>query len=83
MPSTIEVLKENVSNIDCHLIAKALGNEKGMVKFYYKTAVVGSAMNSAIQHHYLNGVIEVEQTTIDLIAEDYCLKKIDFSKIGY
>jgi len=80
-PSTIEVLEKNVSNFTCHLIEKALGREKGNVKFYSENGNGISGQNSAIQHYYLNHVTDIEQTTIDIIAEDYGLKKIDFLKL--
>ncbi len=80
-PSTIEILKKNLSRIPHKLINKALGNEQGVVKFYSDCGDGFSGQNSAIQHYYLNVAMDVEQTTIDVLMEKYALKRIDFLKL--
>ena len=80
-PSTIEVLKKNLTNISFQLIDKALGKEEGIVKFYSEKLDGLSGQNSAIQHYYLNNVTEVKQTTIDTLVKDYSLTKINFLKL--
>ncbi|MDC0873866.1 FkbM family methyltransferase [Gammaproteobacteria bacterium] len=82
-PATIEVLKKNLSDVSYELIEKALGKEKGIIKFYSDSGdgMELSGQNSAIKHYYLNDVINVEQTTIDSIVNHFTLQKIDFLKL--
>lgn len=80
-PSTIEELKKNLNHVSYKLIDKALGKDKGVLKFYSENDGDVSGKNSAIKHYYLNSCIEVGQTTIDHIAKDHNLTKIDFLKL--
>jgi FkbM family methyltransferase len=80
-PSTIEMLKKNLSHVPHELINKALGKEQGVVKFYSECGDGFSGRNSAIQHYYLNIAMDVELTTIDVLMKKYALTRIDFLKL--
>ena len=80
-PSNIKVLKKNLKEIKHFLIDKALGKEKARIKFFFEDEADISGRPSAINHYYLKNSIDVEQTTIDALLEDYDIKKIDFLKL--
>ena len=81
-PSTIKALKKNLANISFELVEKALGKEKTKIRFFSQAIDGISGQNSAIKHYYLSKSIDVTQTTIDSLVEQYNLEKIDFLKFS-
>ena len=80
-PSTVKVLKKNLSGINYQLINKALGAKEGKIKFHSDDLNGAGGSNSAINFYYLNHSIEVEQITIDSIIKKESISKINFLKL--
>jgi FkbM family methyltransferase len=80
-PSTRKVLSNNLKGNDCQILPFALGDQEKKVKFYYDKGEV-SGSNSVLPHYYLSGgEIEVQQVSLDKIAAEHNISKIDFLKL--